>query len=276
MARGRFDRNEIQDRDGNWLYIEREEKSKKGGNIFLAIQQYGFGNGTYSIYWRKTRNVVRYGGWNYNMDCIKTRIAGREEANAEFELALETFDPGPNATKRNKRSEVTDSQRKRVYSWERSLFTSGVGKDKHPLNKRLNKDEIKDLFKMVLDHYDIPENERPKLKFRSCYGKSSFNYGWGRNFIRLSRSHYQAWVIVHELSHFLSRRAYGGYDKIAGHGPEFVGYYIDVLVEVGGQDLKTLLKSCRDYEYKTRKRTMRGIKYTLPTEIHMNKLKEAA
>ena len=273
MARGRFDRNEIEDRDGNWLYIEKEEKIKKGGSIFLAIQQYGFDHGTYSIYWRKTRNVVRY-GWNGNMNCFKTGIKDQHEAEAYFARALKTFDPGPGATKRRRR-EVTDSQRKRVYAWERELFQCSK---KHPLNEKMAPKQLKDLFTRILDHYDIPKNERPLLKFRSCYGKSTFNHAWGsrKPFIRLSKTHLKPWVVIHELAHFLTDKASPDQTKVAGHGPEFVGWYIDALVEIGGQNLSTLLRSCRDFEYKTKKRTMKGVKCALPTTNEVNSLKEAA
>ena len=208
------------------------------------------------------------------MDCIKAGIKDQHEAEAYFAKALKTFDPGPDATKRRRKG-VTDSQRKRVYAWERGLFEYSKN---HPLNEKLTPNQLKVLFNRMLDHYDIPKNERPLLKFRSCYGKSNFNYGhWGkRDFIRLSKSHLKAWVVIQELSHFLNYRASSDYDATPGHGPEFVGWYIDALVELGGQNLSTLLRSCRDFEYKTKKRTMRGVKCTLPTTNEVNSLKEAA
>ncbi len=274
MSRGRFNRNEVEVTPGHWIMIEQETKIKKGGNVFLAHNWY---NNNYAIFWRRTKNIIRY--WSDGLDCIKLRIGTLDEAERYYKHALETYNPGPNATRRCKRRGKPDSQRKRVYAWERGLFNAPSTLDKHPLNEKLTPVEVKDLFKKVLDHYDIPKNERPVLKLRSCYGKSSFNHGWGSQspFIRLSKSHNKTWVIIHELSHFLTYRASSeDHNNIAGHGPEFVGYYIDALVEVGGQDLKVLLKSCRDFQYKTRKRTMRGIKYVLPTTNELNSLKEVA
>jgi hypothetical protein len=271
MSRGRFDRNEIQDRNGNWLYIEKEEKIKKGGSIFLAVKQYGFDHGSYSIYWRKTRNVTRY-GWNGSMDCIREEIADKNEAEAYFAKALKTFDPGPNATKRRKRREKRDSQRKRVYAWETSVV------NKHPLNECMTKSEVSELYHRVFEHYGISKANRPILKFRSCHGASTFHHGWSvgvKEKIKYSVGGRKRRIVLHEIAHCLSFREHGSYNAIAGHGAEFVGWYMELLIEFGEQDMNFLRKSLRDFEYKTRKRTMRGVKYASPNTNAFSQ-KEAA
>lgn len=117
---------------------------------------------------------------------------------------------------------MRDNQRAKVYAMEARLYGQGS-----PV--RMGKREARQFFKRVCRGLEI--EGALALKFRR---------GGVRNFYRQGEQsiHMMPPVLkmsmLHEIGHYLARARFG--NTIAGHGPEFVGILIALLILFDGYD----------------------------------------
>lgn len=126
---------------------------------------------------------------------------------------------------------VRDSQRKKVYAWE------AVNLD---LNNQptLTANQMTDFVKMVANDNDLVLR---KLSYRSG-GRASFARGSGE--LQFLPSHMNKVIACHEIAHLVTYKVHGDY-KVAGHGPEWVRIYVEMLVKYCGIDRKMLMNTLK-------------------------------
>lgn len=166
---------------------------------------------------------------------LEEAIADLPEANKKVQyLAKEERD---RQTRRVKSKRPRDSQRTKVYRWERNdgLLTS--------LWKTISKTEVESFFNMVVEE-EFKYGNKPTLSFRSG---GRFSYG-GIFGIRLLPCHHNKHVILHELAHTLVSHDVN--KLVAHHGEEFMGMLVYLLVKYCNMDYSSLKKSVREANLK--------------------------
>lgn len=147
---------------------------------------------------------------------------------------------------------MRDSMRQRSYDWECDV----VGAWRAPLMTRA---EARELFDRARN-WIVPEVHRLHGIYRTTVpgwyvkhrrtGRSS-NAGHGR--ISMVDSHLREAIILHELAHLVQmyEQSLTGWRFIdPGHGPHWLGWYIELLACFGGAgptDRKALLRSANFY-----------------------------
>jgi hypothetical protein len=130
-----------------------------------------------------------------------------------------------------------DSQRSKVYAWERSqgFYDRSV---------RTEPATIQRVFDQVWALYGrgLP---KPGLKFSPNKRNCCFNYSYSGdiNVIQINYTYCKIEAILHEAAHAILWQRFG--PTLQSHGPEFVGLYIDMLYTVMGKDDGELMASAR-------------------------------
>jgi hypothetical protein len=118
-----------------------------------------------------------------------------------------------------------DTQRQKVYDWERAHVESRLPNDKNvPLA------ELGQLIQKAYVRYGFGFN--PHLQLGDGRGRKNacFDYRVGGGTIKLPLWARSEWVALHEAAHGIVWRQFDrDAKKFAGHGPEFVRVYIDLL-----------------------------------------------
>ena len=157
------------------------------------------------------------------------------------------------------RQRPRDSQRSKVYAWERCLknraydcATCGRGQHEHgrfvvalnePGRGHYEQDiahefVAPDAYKRMVENYSLDECEALVREVRTAYGKPMVHVNDGRRrtsaawnsyqrTIKLPRAMRSRWVVLHETAHSLC-------PEDVWHGPEFVRIYIDLLARYCG------------------------------------------
>jgi hypothetical protein len=108
-----------------------------------------------------------------------------------------------------------DSQRSKVYKWERKHFYK-------PTECVMNILSCLELIREISEYYEIPMPIlKDDLRANHPYFKAS------NNTINIPFNMRKKWVIIHEISHAINKHINGS--SMPSHGPEFVAIYMDVL-----------------------------------------------
>lgn len=207
------------------------------GNIpsdFRSLQ----GNRYVSI-WRPSRrhtsdiHTVSVGGPYMTLeDAVEDLQHAAKKANKHAEKAK-----GVNM-RRTANRRPRDSQRSKMYKWERD----------EPLLRNLWKsmpeDDVVKFFDKVVNE-EFKYGHKPTLTFRSG-GRSSYGSIFG---IRLLPCHHNKHIVLHELAHTMT--FHDNMDKqIAGHGAEFMGMLVYLLVKHCNVDYSSLRESINQAKLK--------------------------
>lgn len=123
---------------------------------------------------------------------------------------------------------LRDSQRQKLYNWEIRCAPEG---------DHLSLDECVTLIEKVMRHYHVPMPEvKDGRRMRRANGNAySISLpSWARS----------ERIVVHEAAHSVIDN-YIGYDKVAGHCPEYVWLYTDALTWHFGVQAGELRSSAR-------------------------------
>lgn len=140
-----------------------------------------------------------------------------------------------------------DNQRKRVYDWERAHFAltiepGGVDENGEPFMAKVTQKpymEVADIRKLVTRvarDYGLSKF-KPTITTHRC----GASYRSWENTINLAAWARTKWVVLHELAHWLEWHRVIG--KVAAHGREFVGLYMELLRRYDGQDLDSMART---------------------------------
>lgn len=140
------------------------------------------------------------------------------------------------------KARARDSRRNKLYTAERVLEKYST--------RLFSIEEAQDFLKKNMSRKYIteryPEATDPVIVERT-WGRSSWAYGTRR--IRLNEWGFTQWILLHEMSHIVSKRHFGL--DIAGHGWEFARTYLDIIRAVFGIDAYHELKtSFREHKVK--------------------------
>ena len=133
-----------------------------------------------------------------------------------------------------------DSQRGKVYKWERQFQERGTFCAKtfaYRCHNEMSMDEIKALVAKVNRHFKM----RPTRIDPGAGRRSAYSYG-GK--IALPKWARQPVVVLHEMAHEVHR--YLGRPGHAIHGREFVGIEMYLLVKFAGYDIKELIRTANE------------------------------
>jgi hypothetical protein len=273
--RGRHERNWVEVDTGYVnagliaTYVEHEVAHKTYGT--LGIIDGGPYSDKWFVIWRPSRRntyrkiVVMVDPLSFDR-IIDYNSCG--EAVDSLDYWKENFVP----PERKKRNRPRDAQKSRVYSWESwaaitlspeedAVITRWNGSKARKIYASLERHREKKYLREFLKNVCAELGEKvPELKFRSG-GRSSY----GGIKIRLLPCDCTQRILLHELAHVLHRRWYDWRNQ-QGHGKEFVGVYMYLLVRFGGVDYLRLLDTANK----------RRVKFLPPTEQGEWCLKEAA
>jgi hypothetical protein len=129
-------------------------------------------------------------------------------------------------------SMARDSQRSKVYAWERAVlpgtFTAG--------GKKISLTKCEALVKRIWRDQGRVDPPPAISDGRGCKRA----YTLEDTLIKLPRWARKPEVVIHEIAHALLHRRRVAHD-LAAHGPEFVVQYIDLLEQYAGMDRDVLL-----------------------------------
>lgn len=131
---------------------------------------------------------------------------------------------------------TVDHQRARVYRWEKEAFAMWDW----PL---MTLAECRSAARHVLLDYGIPRNRLPVVMAHGTRPSAAWLYPSDippNGAIVLGEPFHILPVVLHECAHVLIDDAH------AWHGPEFVGVYINLLVEYADLSALALVRSARD------------------------------
>lgn len=127
-------------------------------------------------------------------------------------------------------AKARDSQRSKVYAWERAHVPDFDGKQSYKLTLR----QCEIMINRVWADYR-PTETPPRV----ADGRGCSNAKGGRWRITLPRWARTVPIVLHELAHPLTR------SDLPAHGPEFVRLFIDLLVRYNEGDKAELLRTAR-------------------------------
>lgn len=122
-----------------------------------------------------------------------------------------------------------DTQRSKVYAWERELFGNAFC-------EQLSLDECKALAAEMYGKRVVVRDGRGTRRALAYTDRRLPTIGlpkWARN----------PYVVAHEVAHLIASRE--GYDS--GHGGRFVGIYIDLMARFCGEDRDALTESAKEH-----------------------------
>lgn len=118
-----------------------------------------------------------------------------------------------------------DSQRDRVYRWERKAVALYAATLNRPYTRDEGQAMVDRVWRECAARVGQSVRNVPSLRFRNAKFGWSF-YKPGKHEIAIAHS--ELWVLLHELAHALN------YNEHAGHGRRFVAIYVMLLVRYGG------------------------------------------
>lgn len=140
--------------------------------------------------------------------------------------------------KKRRRSPIPrDSQRARVYKWEKALMRR-YNKIDEPIARA-------DITKLVHRMSMACGVRTPNLSYRNGTGSANAN----ASRIRFNTLTPPPWMVAHEFAHVALRQKYGP-SKYAGHGPEYVSIYIYLLERYVGIPANEARKSAEEFGVK--------------------------
>jgi hypothetical protein len=266
--RGGFDRNVLLEYSGGYLtdkyYVRYERKHPVQGLISVCRN---VGKGKYFIIWRNSRNSVRdflvmyrNSGIEYSslfvFDDLESAVRNIPTAIAQFQVPqiyrkISTI---------RRTGRIRDSQRSKVYRWERGSRISTPD-----VINTLSINDLREFSKSICSELGLDFKECPTIRSRS--GCSS-GYYLVDNIIKLIPEHHERLTLIHELSHFLVRYWVSRDKVVAAHGQEFVGIYCYLMIRFLNKDYYDLMDSLREAR----------IAVTMPTQYYLwlNEYKKAA
>lgn len=156
-----------------------------------------------------------------------------DEALTEFTRVLNASQY-PGLQIKYKKSRGRDSQRQKVYDWETPF------EHMNNLHDEMTKDDLIEFVRKLEKWY--PTRKRALVitfhKRGGCYARGGFQINFapgGRN--KATALHEYAHIVVTNLH----RETYHAF----GHGPEFVGVYMNLLHEVGGVPLLDMITAAK-------------------------------
>lgn len=133
-----------------------------------------------------------------------------------------------------------DSQRQRLYNWERTLERTVHGK---PQSQPVELAEAQSICNMVCNHFKIRRRRWPTVTDGRARKRAAYNIA--DNKVKLPRWCRDQWMTLHEMSHFLVCFRWG-LDR-APHGREFVSIYMYLLEKFAGVDRKLMARLANDF-----------------------------
>lgn len=142
--------------------------------------------------------------------------------------------------RRSRSTKVRDSQRRKVYNWERVVLD-------YYNSPTLTHNEMTDFVKKVTAENGIVLR---KLKYRSG---GSCSFARSRDELQFLPCHMNKIIACHEIAHLIVNDKWikKVYEKrVAGHGPEFVREYVNLLVKYCGFNEAQLVNSLKLHKVK--------------------------
>ena len=208
------------------------------------------------------------------------------EAQAEFGDTDAPADEFCYTTSRNADGTVRDSQRRRCYEWQwNEVWTQLLGPSYAPSLNRfevadcdfLTMDEVRSIVERICGDWQVPvvpvrpanrntrnaffrktfrihEMKSDMPRFRSWYADQP-GHRWQKRFpevaceIALPAFIRHLPALLHEVAHYLVFATYG-HNQCAGHGPEFVAIYIQLLHRYAGLNAHQMLKTASEWRVK--------------------------
>jgi len=251
MSRGRHNRDQVEfsgsanNHKEDYCIVMHEEDHPVKGKVMI-IELGTFSGWEFTVAWRVNRNMTTggsiFGLTDQTFDSVNAAIAAIPSCVEHFEI--------PEFYLRKQKRGPRDSQKKKVYAWERAFFNHK--KKIHPMDEMLAKKDCKRFFQMVVGELDDGNRRLPDIRFRSG-GRYSHGDSVG---IEMLPEHCRKWVIIHELAHTYSGR--WGTDRNAGaHCAGFVGTYIYLLARFCDCDVHELKRTAKEAK----------VQYTLPDQF---------
>ena len=142
-----------------------------------------------------------------------------------------------------KRSKKRDSQREKVYTWERKTL-----RKIRSLVKRLRRSEMYEFFRHVCSELKLDKD----LKL-TTYKRSNAVYLHYKKTVNVPEvwrgSFFTKETILHELAHHITDTKYNG-TEIQPHGAEFMKEYVSLLTRFSKVGQKRLVKSLTEARIK--------------------------
>lgn len=202
-----------------FYYVHHEEPAPAGG--FLEIVDI---NTHYAPPYRVGWRADRRSRWN-DLVMNDEKFETLEEAMEAFPRLLQEFKLGPDQIRDMEKKKQKDPQRARVYK---------VGRSFDSMDILLNETEATAFANHVFSQFDIPV---PQLKFKKPRTSSRGNFFRTKtttlgqcNMFGIDLFVPSKHVFLHEYAHWIVFQVYGKVnDKIAPHGPEFVGIFFRLM-----------------------------------------------
>lgn len=138
---------------------------------------------------------------------------------------------------------VVDAQRQSCYRWEAYFHNETFAKGKH--NGFTSVENCTKYVRIILSKEGI--TKIPEIKYTKR-GQSSCAWGdWKLKFLVRSDDTIPVDTIIHELAHIIDSSRGRNRAAEAGHGPKFIGIYIDLLVRYTSMDRDYLERTARQH-----------------------------
>jgi len=217
--------------------LEEEEQHGRGCWVSLVYCTLKYQTGWFVAY-RTSRKVtsvtvfepsIKYGGDGLYLDKWDDchGFVDDEDTARKFFNYLMARTQEPRLPTKPKTFRVQDSQRQKVYAWERHYYEIGC---------RMTQHQVGAFVRQIESDFRSVNKNMIRLSFRQkggCYqrGFNEINmakYGWNRD------------VVVHEMAHWVNT-AINHRGKVAGHGPEFMGIFMLMLAHYQGYCLTDMI-----------------------------------
>lgn len=217
--------------------LEEEQQHGRGCWVSLVYCTLKYQTGWFVAY-RKSRKEthvrvfepsIKYGGDGLYLDKWDDchGFVDDEETARKFFEYLMARTQEPRLPLKVKTTRVQDSQRQKVYDWERHFYQLGTQMTQH---------EVGAFVRQIESDFRSVNKNLIRLSFREkggCYqrGYNEINmakYGWNRD------------VVIHEMAHWVNT-SINYRDKVAGHGPEFMGIFMLMLAHYQGYCLTDMI-----------------------------------
>lgn len=143
-----------------------------------------------------------------------------------------------------------DFQKSRVYHWEDAVIGLDLRSGDRVL---LSLEECRQLGVAVTNEPDLVVQPHPFGPGKDARGIAYGGFGPdGLPTLTLPEWARKPWIVLHEATHVVTRRwewETGG-DKNEGHGPNFMKFYIEMLVDMLGFDEGQLRASAKAHKIK--------------------------
>lgn len=140
---------------------------------------------------------------------------------------------------------IVDHQRKACYRWEAAFGLELLQQDKGHLGFS-NQTDALDYIKIICNREGV---RAPMVRFAA---KGSCSWARRDELVKLvmSGNKVSNKTIIHELAHIIDFARGRKNSAEAGHGPKFIGIYIDLLVKYGQLDRAFLERTARQHGLK--------------------------